>query len=145
MVQKVNGKYYDWASIDLNIDGLLIEAQEITYDDELEKEQVYGLGNKPRGYGTGNYKLNLKISFLREDYEELVNYCKSKGISFYSLVIDKIVVSYADDGEPIIIDTITKVTPTKRSSGGKQGDKSILVDVEFIVFGEIVMNGVKPI
>ena len=128
---KVNGKYYDWSSIDLGIDGLLIEAQEVTYDDELEKEQVYGLGNKPRGYGTGNYKPNLKISFLREDYEELV--------------IDKIVVSYADDGEPTIIDTITKVTPTKRSGGGKQGDKSMLVDIEFIVFGEIVMNGVKPI
>lgn len=128
---KVNGKYYDWSSIDLGIDGLLIEAQEVTYDDELEKEQVYGLGNKPRGYGTGNYKPNLKISFLREDYEELV--------------IDKIVVSYADDGEPTIIDTITKVTPTKRSGGGKQGDKSMLVDIEFVVFGEIVMNGVKPI
>ncbi len=144
-MKKVNGKYYDWSSIDINIDGLIVEPQEITYDDELEKEQVYGLGNKPRGYGTGNYKPNLKMSFLREDYEEILTYCKNKGINFYKLVIDKIVVSYADDGEETVVDTITKITPAKRSGGGKQGDKNMLVDIEFIVFGEIIMNGVKPI
>ena len=36
-VKKINGKYYDWSSIDISIDGLLIEPQEVTYDDELEK------------------------------------------------------------------------------------------------------------
>lgn len=138
----INGKAYDWSSIEIKLDGFSVEAQEVTYDDELEKELVYGLGGKPRGYGTGNYKSNLKIAFLRDDFEDLLNYCKKKNISFYKLVIDKVVVSYADDGKKTMIDTITKISPTKRSGGGKQGDKNLNVDVEFIVFGEIKMNGV---
>lgn len=53
---KVNGKAYDWGDVDLKIPGLNIQVQEISYDDELEIEEVYGSGSKPRGYGTGNYK-----------------------------------------------------------------------------------------
>lgn len=54
---KVNGKAYDWGDVDLKIPGLNIQVQEISYDDELEIEEVYGSGSKPRGYGTGNYKV----------------------------------------------------------------------------------------
>lgn len=46
---KVNGKAYDWGDVNLQLPGLVIEPQEISYDDELEKEVVYGLGSKPMG------------------------------------------------------------------------------------------------
>lgn len=59
---KVNGKAYDWGDVDLKIPGLNIQVQEISYDDELEIEEVYGYGSKPRGYGTGNYKASGKLS-----------------------------------------------------------------------------------
>ena len=39
---KVNGKAYDWGDVDLKIPGLNIQVQEISYDDELEIEEVYG-------------------------------------------------------------------------------------------------------
>ncbi len=64
----VNGKVYDWADVDFKIPGLDIEVQEISYDDELDQEAVYGRGNKPRGFGTGNYSSTGKISLLRDDY-----------------------------------------------------------------------------
>ena len=66
---KVNGKAYDWGDVDLKIPGLNIQVKEISYDDELEIEEVYGSGSKPRGYGTGNYKASGKLSMLRDDYE----------------------------------------------------------------------------
>ena len=53
---KVNGKTYDWGDVDLKLPGVTTEIEEISYDDELEKELVYGHGKLPRGYGTGNYK-----------------------------------------------------------------------------------------
>ena len=52
---KVNGKTYDWGDVDLKLPGVTTEVEEISYDDELEKELVYGHGKLPRGYGTGNY------------------------------------------------------------------------------------------
>lgn len=141
----INGKAYDWASVDLKIDGKTIDIQEISYDDELEKETVHGLGSKARGYGTGNYKVNVKTVFLREDYEDLLQLCKEKGKDFYKMVVDKIVISYANDNERIVTDTITKLTPTKRNTAGKQGEKNITVDIEWVCFGELTTNGVKSI
>lgn len=64
---------------------------------------------------------------------------------FYKLVIDKVVINYADDGEQIRTDTITKITPMKRSTAPKQGDKSITVDIEFLVFGKIKIDGQEPL
>lgn len=141
----INNKAYDWADVDFSLPGFSIEPQEISYDDELEKEAVYGLGNKPRGYGSGNYKANFKTTFLRDDFNDMIDYCKSNGINFYDMVLDKAVISYGNDNQPIVTDIITKITPTKKSNSAKQGDKSFTVEVEWLVFGEIITNGVKSV
>lgn len=142
---KVNGKAYDWGDVDLKLPGLAIEAQEISYDDELEKELVYGKGNAPRGYGTGNYKPTGKLTFLRDDFEELLQYCKSKGIPFYSLTFPKIVVSYAQGNGQISTDVLNNVSFSKRSMKAAQGDKSFKVDLDLIISGKIVWNGNNPV
>ena len=142
---KVNGKAYDWGDVDLKLPGLAIEAQEISYDDELEKELIYGKGNAPRGYGTGNYKPTGKLTFLRYDFEELLQYCKSKGIPFYSLTFPKIVVSYAQGNGQISTDVLNNVSFSKRSMKAAQGDKSFKVDLDLIISGKIVWNGNNPV
>ena len=82
MSLKVNGKAYDWGDVDVKFPGLALVVQEISYDDEMEMEESYGYGHRPRGYGTGNYKSSGKISLLRDDYEEFLKWCKSQGIPF---------------------------------------------------------------
>ena len=65
--QLINGKCYDWSSVDINVSGMdSIELQEISYDDEQELEVIYGKGGKVRGFGTGNQKNSVKISLLRD-------------------------------------------------------------------------------
>ncbi len=71
---KVNGKAYDWGDVDVKLPGLVLDVQEISYDDEQDMEEVYGRGNKPRGFGTGNYKASGKISLLCDDYDALLDY-----------------------------------------------------------------------
>ena len=110
---KVNGRAYDWGDVDFQMPGLNIQVQEVSYNDELEKEVVYGAGQKPRGYGEGNYKSEGKISLLRDDYDELLDYCKRRGISLYKLVIPKIAVSYANPGSRTRTDILSTVTFTK--------------------------------
>ena len=145
MSLKINGKSYDWASVDIKLPGLNLEFQEISYDDELEKELVYGKGQKPRGYGEGNYKSDGKASFLRDDYNALLDYCKIKKISLFKVNIPKIVVSYADEGERTRSDVLNNVTFTKRSQKAAQGDKSLKVDLDLLIAGGVESDGVKAV
>ena len=142
---KVNGKAYDWGDVDLKIPGLNIQVQEISYDDELEIEEVYGYGSKPRGYGTGNYKSEGKLSLLRDDFDDLVAYCKKRGLPIYKLVIPKLIVSYANQTQKTKIDELEGVTFTKTSSKNAQGDKNLKVDMDFIIVHGITRDGVKAV
>lgn len=141
----VNGKNYDWADININIPGLTMELQEISYDDELEKETSYGKGAMARGYGTGNYKSQGKMTMLRDDYNDLLDYCKRKNVPIYKVVLPKIIVSYANDGQKTKSDELNTVTFTKTNHKGGQGDKSLKVDLDFIIVNGIVRDGVKAI
>ena len=144
MSLKVNGKAYDWGDVDVKFPGLDLVVQEISYDDEMEMEESYGYGHRPRGYGTGNYKSSGKISLLRDDYEEFLAWCRSQGIPFYKLTIPSIVVSYANEGEKTHMDELKKVKLTKRSHKAAQGDKGLTVDIDMMIVGGIVTDGLEP-
>lgn len=145
MSLKVNGKAYDWGDVDVKIPGLVLNVQEVSYDDEFEMEESYGKGNRPRGYGTGNYKSSGKISMLRDDYDEFLAWCKRKGVPFFKLDIPSIVVSYANEGERTHIDELRKVKITKRSNKASQGDKKLTVDFDLMIVGGVVQDGVEPV
>ena len=145
MSLKVNGKDYDWGDVDVKLPGLVLEVQEISYDDELEQEEVYGKGNKHRGYGTGNYKASGKISLLRDDYDQLLAWCKAKGVPFFKLDIPSIVVSYANEGDRTRIDELKKVKFSKRSTKAAQGDKKLTVDLDLAIYGGVINDGLEPV
>lgn len=145
MSLKVNGKAYDWGDVDLKIPGLAVQVQEVSYDDEMDMEETYGRGSKPRGYGTGNYKASGKLSLLRDDYDDLLAYCKAKGTPFYKMELPSIIVAYANDGGRTIIDELKKVRPVKRSNKAAQGDKSLKVDIDLMIIGGIIQDGVEPV
>lgn len=141
----INGRGYSWESVTVSLSGLELQVQSIDYGDELEKELKYGTGNTPRGYGTGNYKANAKITLLREDFDDLLDYCKSKGIPLLRLAIPKIIVSYANDDDVTRTDVINKVSIAKIADKPKQGDTSMTVDLDLLVAGLIVRDGVQPV
>lgn len=143
VTQLINGKVYDWSSITVAASGMEnMEVQEISYDDEQESEAIYGKGGRIRGYGTGNQKNSVKLSMLREDFNEMCRIIKSKGYkNFYKYVIPKITVSYADEGAATCTDTLNKVVISKRSFKAAQGDKSMKVDLDGMAMGGIKING----
>lgn len=142
---KVNGKCYDWGDVNLQLPGVTVEPQEISYDDELEKEAVYGLGSKPRGYGTGNYKASGKLTLLRDDYDALLDYCKQQNLPFFRMEFPKVIVSYANEGDRTRQDVLNKVSFSKRSHKASQGDKSLKVDLDLMIAGLIEQDGVAPV
>lgn len=142
---KVNGKVYDWADVDLKIPGLDIQFQSISYDDELDQEAVYGRGNKPRGFGTGNYSASGKAELLRDDYHALLAYAAAQGVPFFKMQFPSIVVSYGMEGEKTVVDELKLVQFSKRSNSATQGDKSVKVSLDLAIYGGIVADGVEPI
>ena len=141
----INGRNYDWSSVDVKLPGINLEVQEIDYDDELDKEESYGKGNAPRGFGTGNYKSSGKLTLLRDDYNDLLDYCKQSNTPFYDLVIPKIIVSYANEGQRTRQDVLDTVTFQKRSHKAAQGDKSLKVDIDLLIVHGVIQDGVKPV
>lgn len=141
----VNGKVYDWGDISVKLPDFELEVQEISYNDELEKEASYGKGQKPRGYGEGNYKADGKMSLLKDDFDDLVDYCKKKNIPLYKLVIPKIVVSYANDTQRTKTDVLNMATITKTNHKNGQGDKSLKVDLDLLIIGGIERDGLKAV
>lgn len=142
---RINGKTYSWADVDIKLPGLNIEVQEIDYSDELEKELAYGKGQRPRGFSEGNYKSEGKMVLLRDDYDALIDYCRSQGVGLYKLAIPKIIVSYANEGDRTRTDVLNMVTFTKRGHKGAQGDKSLKIDLDFLIVHGIDGDGVKPL
>lgn len=142
---KVNGISYGWADVDVKIPGLNLVLQEISYDDEQGKEESYGYGYKPRGYGKGNYKASGKMSMHRDDYDDLLDYCKATGTPFFGVELPSVVVSYANPGSRTRIDELKRVIFSKRSHKAAQGDKTLSVDIDIMIIGGIVEDGVEPI
>lgn len=142
---KVNGINYGWGDVDVKIPGLNLVVQEIGYDDEQEMEESYGKGYRPRGYGKGNYKASGKMSMLRDDFDDVLDYCKATGKSFYNVELPSVVVSYGNPGGRTRIDELKRVVFVKRSHKAAQGDKTLTVDIDLMIVGGIVEDGVEPV
>ena len=142
---KVNGINYGWGDVDVKIPGLNLVVQEISYDDEQEMEESYGKGSRPRRYGKGNYKASGKMSMLRDDFDDVLDYCKATGKSFYNVELPSVVVSYGNPGGRTRIDELKRVVFVKRSHKAAQGDKTLTVDIDLMIVGGIVEDGVEPV
>ena len=142
---KVNGINYGWGDVDVKLPGLNLVVQEISYDDEQEMEESYGKGYRPRGYGKGNYKASGKMSMLRDDFDDVLDYCKATGKSFYNVELPSVIVSYGNPGGRTRIDELKRVVFVKRSHKAAQGDKTLTVDIDFMIVGGIVEDGVEPV
>lgn len=126
----INGRYYDWEHITIQVNGAtLADVLSIEYEDSEKVNAIYGRGRTPRGYTKGNYEGSGKLTLLREEYERL-------GDPFGMPPFD-IVVSYAK-GENTSTDTLKECLFTKRSFGGiEQDTERITVELEFTILGGI--------
>ena len=143
--QLINGKCYDWSSVTINMPGLdYLEPTKIEYDGERETEPIYGKGGKVRGYGTGNLKHSAKIEMAEEDFDEYCRVAKTKGYSsLYGFAMDKVTVSYADEGAPIQTDVINKLVLSTWGKAASQGDKNFNISLEFSVIGGIKLGDIE--
>lgn len=140
----INGKRYAWEDVSIRLPhGLLLDVDSVEYSDKKEIEPVYGKGSNPRGYGSGNYSAEGKLTLLREEFNRLLDYAKSLGVTLYGLAPFPVTVSYANEDEPTTTDRLTGVKITEVRSSAGQGDQSVKVDLSIKILGGILWNGVR--
>ncbi len=136
----INGNTYDWESVTIQgPQGVFVDVQEISYNDERPIEPTYGKGSVPQGYGRKNYKATGNLTILRTEFEALRQAC---GGSVYTRQPVTITVAYANDDQGTVVDTLPAVAFTKQDTGPKQGEEKIEVKLDFAILSPIAWGGV---
>ncbi|MBB4034886.1 hypothetical protein GGR21_000773 [Dysgonomonas hofstadii] len=126
------GKVAGWNSTTATMMGRDIEGiTELKYDDNVEKENIYGAGKMPIGRGEGNYKATASITLIKEEVDAL-QLSLGPGKRLTDIAPFDIAVSY-DYLSKIYKDRIRNCEFTGRSVEVKQNDKVIATTFELIV------------
>ncbi|MCX8018934.1 MAG: hypothetical protein N2747_00400 [Chitinophagaceae bacterium] len=134
-----NSRQYEWADLRLSLGGREITAiRAVKYTEKVEREVVYGKGNKPLSIQSGNYSYEGEITLLQSEYESLQKSAGPKGL--LSLQLD-VVVSYGNpaNGDAMTTDRIEGLMFTEAGKELKQGDKFMEITLPFIALN-IVRN-----
>ncbi len=136
----VNGKKYDWEDMEISLpNGVAIGITDISYSDEKGIEERYGKGAVPRGYGGKNYKASGSMTLDRDEADRLLN---ALSVPVYKAKPFPIVVSYANDDQSTITDTLPDCKVTKLDTSGKQDDDNAgVVKMDFKILSPIKWNG----
>lgn len=136
----INGNYYDWESMDIRLpNGVTVGLTEISYNDEAPVEARYGKGGAPRGYGRKNYKAAGSMTLDRDEFERLR---KAVGGKVFRAAPFPIIVSYANDDQATVTDTLPSCKITKTDTSGKQEDDNAgVVKLDFEILEPIKWAG----
>ena len=127
-----DSREYEYADLTAVVGGKdLTGLRGLSYDEEQDKDLVYGKGNKPRKIQKGNIKYSGELSVLQSEYETMV--ANSPNKSILGLQIN-IVAAYGNpsNGDIVIVDILQAVQFTKAPKALKQGDKFQEIKLPFI-------------
>ena len=140
MAFMVNGFDYSFTSLRISfgtLSGDMLES--IDYDDKNPGGEVRDGGGFVVGATVGEYSATCSLTFRsREHYQKFVDSLSPYAYE-QSFTIN---VMYAEDGKPMISDTIPNCRLTGSKISAKRGSEVISVSCEIEVHGIILWNGV---
>jgi len=126
-----SSKEYRWADMSFTFLGVQIKGiTELTYQVEVENEELFAAGDEPVDIQSGNRKYSGSMVLLKNTYDALDIAAKAAG---YRDVLDinlAISVSYTNTTR-ITTDILVNVHLDKYNGGGKQNDKFIPITLPF--------------
>lgn len=121
-----------WNSMSTTMLGRDLEGfLELSYSDEVEKENAYGAGSMPVGRGSGNYKAKASLTLYVEEVRALT-LALGPGARITDIAPFDIAVQY-EYGNLIYKDRIRNCEFASNGIEVKQGDKTISVKFDLIV------------
>lgn len=128
----INGREYGWGDIVMNIGGVPITGiRAIKYEEEQEKEDIYGAGRNPVSRGYGRVKCSGSITLLSGTVMALK--VKAKNGQLHRIAPFTITVSYQPDNQPMVTHILKNCEFKKTTFDWKEGDMSKEVELELIV------------
>jgi hypothetical protein len=125
------GRMAGWNSVTLNLLGRDVEGiAEVSYDDTIDKELIYGAGKMPIGAGEGDYKAKFGLKLYQEEVIAIMD-SLPPGVRLQDIIGTDVIVQYTYNTR-IYKDIIRNVEFTKVGKGIKKGDKTVEQAVECI-------------
>lgn len=126
------GRVVGWNNVTLTMMGRdVVGITELEYDDNTDKENIYGAGGMPVGRGTGKYEAKCSITLLIEEVQA-IQASLGPGKRLADIAPFDVAVSYEYEGV-IYKDRIRNAEFTTNSRAVKQGDKMIATKYSLIV------------
>lgn len=128
----INGKNYGWGDITCLIGGLpLTNITAIKYEEEQEKENVYGAGRNPVSRASGRIKPTASITVMVEAIMAMQKNAPNGKLT--SIAPFPIVVAYQPESGPIIKDVIMNCEFKKNMRDWKEGDMKLPVAIDLLI------------
>ncbi|RTY80682.1 hypothetical protein EKL97_10480 [Flavobacterium sp. LS1P28] len=125
------GRMAGWNSVTLNLFGRDVEGiAEVSYDDTIDKELIYGAGKMPIGVGEGDYKAKFGLKLYQEEVIAIMD-SLPPGVRLQDIIGTDVIVQYTYNTR-IYKDIIRNVEFTKVGKAVKKGDKTVEQTVECI-------------
>ncbi len=128
-----NTKEYAWSDVKINLLGrTVIGVQGVSYKTSVEKEPLFGRGNKPLRLQSGNYTFEGEIMLLQSELEALRTAVKTINPLYKITDISfDLVVSYGD-GLTAVTDIVLGCEITEYEKGMEQNDKFMKITLPFM-------------
>jgi len=136
----INGFRYDFSSIVFHLDGdVVLGVKEISYKNSRERGEVRGTSPQRLAKTRGQYKCEASCTLFRSEFDELI----AKIGDGYQDYVFPVTVSYANDGQPLVTDTIVGCTLDEDDHSNSAGTDPTEVKLTFNPM-YIVVNGKLP-
>lgn len=135
----INGRKYDHESITIHgPHGEMFDVDSLDYSDKKEVVRHNALGKGgSKGYGEKAYEASGTLKMDRLEYERM---CAKVGHP-YRMKPFTLTATYANEDQPTVTDTLTLCKFHERKFGIKTGDETSMVEIPFVILGEIKDNG----
>ena len=128
----INGREYGWADVICTIGGVPVTGiVAIKYEEEQEKENVYGAGRHPVSRGYGRVKTTASITVLASTAMALK--AKAPNGQLHRIAPFPITVNYQPDNQPLVTHILKNCEFQKTPFEWKEGDMHKEVELPLIV------------
>jgi hypothetical protein len=127
-----DSKEYAFSNIEVIMLGRNIGGfRGIKYKTSQENEELYGRGNEPRGFVSGNRKYEGELSVLQSELEALTD-AAGIGKDITQMPLFDLIVTYLpEDSLTLVVDNVKGVKIGEFEKGMKQGDKFMEIALPF--------------
>lgn len=132
MATLINGESVSWGQIQITILGAVMTGiTSVKYNSKREKVNVYGAGSKPVSRGYGRYEYEGSITFLAEEWKNIVK-ASPNGDPMQLGFFDVNILFVSTTG---LTQTITwkSAEPMENPFDVSEGDTSVNIEVPFVI------------